>query len=132
MNTVMDQDTQSNDDKSVADTDAQSGIKRRGFASMSKERRIEVAKNGGRAAHQSGRAHRFSSQEAQDAGRKGGQRTGQNIEHMAHIGTLGSASRWRNKAAVLPAYALAGESESETDAETIAPTDAPIQAESAA
>lgn len=49
-----------------------SGISRRGFASQTKERRLELAMKGGKAAQNSGRAHRFSKQEAIEAGRKGG------------------------------------------------------------
>jgi general stress protein YciG len=45
---------------------------RRGFASMSPEKQREIASKGGRAAHQKGTAHRWSSDEARAAGRKGG------------------------------------------------------------
>ncbi len=45
---------------------------RRGFASMSPEKQKEIASKGGRAAHQKGTAHRWSSDEARAAGRKGG------------------------------------------------------------
>ena len=45
---------------------------RRGFASMSPEKQREIASKGGRAAHQKGTAHRWSSDEARVAGRKGG------------------------------------------------------------
>ena len=46
---------------------------RRGFASMSSEKQRLIASKGGRAAHQKGTAHEWSPQEAQSAGRKGGQ-----------------------------------------------------------
>jgi general stress protein YciG len=46
---------------------------RRGFASMSAEKQREIASKGGRAAHQKGSAHEWSSDEARTAGRKGGQ-----------------------------------------------------------
>lgn len=46
--------------------------KLQGFASLSPERRSEIASQGGKAAHKKGTAHRFTSQEAQAAGRKGG------------------------------------------------------------
>lgn len=49
------------------------GTARRGFAAMDTERQREIASLGGRAAHQSGNAHRFTSEEAREAGRKGGQ-----------------------------------------------------------
>jgi general stress protein YciG len=46
---------------------------RRGFASMSPEKQREIASKGGRAAHQKGTAHEWTSDEARVAGRKGGQ-----------------------------------------------------------
>jgi len=46
---------------------------RRGFASMDEEKQREIASKGGKAAHEKGTAHEFTSQEAQEAGRKGGQ-----------------------------------------------------------
>lgn len=49
------------------------GKSRRGFASMSPEKQKEIASKGGRAAHEKGTAHEWSSQEARAAGRKGGQ-----------------------------------------------------------
>ena len=45
---------------------------RQGFASMSEERRREIASKGGKAAHQSGHANEFTPEEAREAGRKGG------------------------------------------------------------
>lgn len=39
---------------------------------MSPEKQREIASKGGRAAHQKGTAHEWSSDEARDAGRKGG------------------------------------------------------------
>jgi general stress protein YciG len=46
---------------------------RRGFACMTDDKQKEIASKGGRAAHAKGTAHEWSSQEARDAGRKGGQ-----------------------------------------------------------
>ena len=46
---------------------------RRGFASMSPEKQREIASKGGRAAHQKGTAHEWTSDEARNARRKGGQ-----------------------------------------------------------
>ena len=46
---------------------------RRGFASMTAEKQREIASKGGRAAHQKGTAHEWTSEEARSAGRKGGQ-----------------------------------------------------------
>ncbi len=44
----------------------------RGFASMSRDQIARIASKGGKAAHSSGRAHQFTSEEAREAGRKGG------------------------------------------------------------
>jgi len=43
-----------------------------GFASLSPERRREIATQGGVAAHKKGTAHEFTSDEARAAGQKGG------------------------------------------------------------
>jgi len=48
----------------------------RGFAAMDPQRQREIASLGGRAAHQSGHAHEFSSEEARAAGRKRHARSG--------------------------------------------------------
>lgn len=46
--------------------------KPRGFAAMDPARVAEIARKGGKAAHRAGTAHRFSADEARDAGKKGG------------------------------------------------------------
>jgi uncharacterized protein len=48
----------------------------RGFAAMSAEKQKEIASKGGRAAHQQGVAHEWSTEEARAAGKKGGQARG--------------------------------------------------------
>ena len=45
---------------------------KRGFASMDANRQREIASRGGKTAHQNGNAHEFTSEEARNAGRKGG------------------------------------------------------------
>ena len=55
-----------------------SGKTERGFAAMDPERQRAIASEGGKAAHQSGNAHEFNSEEARAAGRKGGQSSGGN------------------------------------------------------
>jgi general stress protein YciG len=45
---------------------------RRGFAVMDPARVREIARRGGKAAHEKGRAHTFTPEEAREAGRKGG------------------------------------------------------------
>jgi len=44
----------------------------RGFASMDRVKQRDIASKGGKAAHQKGTAHEWTSEEARDAGRKGG------------------------------------------------------------
>lgn len=44
----------------------------RGFASMDRNKQREIASKGGKAAHQKGTAHEWTSEEARNAGRKGG------------------------------------------------------------
>ena len=61
----------------------------RGFASMDDVKQREIASAGGRAAHKKGTAHEFNSQEAREAGRKGGDKVSKDREHMARIGRKG-------------------------------------------
>src|SRR5438552_292985 len=44
----------------------------RGFASMDRSKQREIASKGGKAAHQKGTAHEWTTEEAREAGRKGG------------------------------------------------------------
>ena len=57
----------------MARSETRTGTSNRGFASMDPELQRAIASKGGKAAHQSGNAHRFTSEEAREAGRKGGQ-----------------------------------------------------------
>lgn len=71
----------------------------RGFASMAAEKQREIARKGGRAAHEKGKAHEFTTDEARMAGRKGGEKVSVDRNHMAEIGRRGgrsSASRRRS------------------------------------
>ena len=65
------------------------GRSRRGFAAMDEQKQREIASLGGRAAHRSGNAHEFTSEEARAAGRKGGEAVSRNRDHMATIGARG-------------------------------------------
>ena len=67
----------------------QTGTRNRGFASMDREKQKEIARKGGRAAHEKGTAHEFTPDEARAAGRKGGERVSANRDHMSRIGRLG-------------------------------------------
>ena len=49
---------------------------RQGFAAMSTEKHREIARKGGKAAHEKGVAHKWTSEEARLAGKKGGQGKG--------------------------------------------------------
>src|SRR3954454_3698817 len=73
-------------------TGTQSGTRNRGFASMDTEKQREIARKGGKAAHQKGTAHEFTADEARAAGRKGGQQVSANREHMSRIGRIGGKS----------------------------------------
>jgi hypothetical protein len=67
----------------------QSNQKNRGFAAMDRGRQKEIARKGGKAAHEKGTAHEFTADEARAAGRKGGEAISANRVHMSHIGRIG-------------------------------------------
>ena len=67
------------------------GQSKRGFASMDEDKQREIASKGGKAAHEKGTAHEFTSAEAREAGRKGGE--------ASHGRSSGSASRGGSSAA---------------------------------
>lgn len=69
---------------------------------MSSEKRRLVASAGGKRAHSLGRAHVFTSEEAQAAGRKGGRTVSQDSEHMARIGRAGGTERWARVQSTAP------------------------------
>jgi len=64
---------------------------------MEAEKQREIARKGGRAAHEKGTAHEFDSEEARAAGRKGGEVVSQNREHMAEIGAKGGHASHSNR-----------------------------------
>ena len=67
----------------------------RGFASMDRSKQRDIASKGGKAAHQKGTAHEWTSEEAREAGRKGGMashRRKQEQQQMPDgVGTVASA-----------------------------------------
>jgi len=67
----------------------QSGTRNRGFASMNREKQREIARKGGRAAHEKGTAHEFTSDEARAAGRKQDER----LAHQAGSATNSGGRR---------------------------------------
>ena len=63
----------------------------RGFASMDRAKQREIASKGGKAAHQKGTAHEWTSEEAREAGRKGGMASHRRRKEMMDQGdTSGS------------------------------------------
>nr|WP_272910018.1 KGG domain-containing protein [Xanthomonas campestris] len=62
---------------------------------MDPEKRRLLASSGGKAAHASGNAHEFTSDEAREAGRKGGQAVSRDRDrdHMSRIGSKGGRSK---------------------------------------
>lgn len=66
----------------------------KGFLNLTPERRREIASRGGKAAHALGRAHRFTTEQAKEAGRKGGASVvaKKGVRHMAEIGRKGGAA----------------------------------------
>ena len=71
---------------------------RRGFASMDRQRQREIASKGGRSAHEKGKAHEFTTDQARAAGRKGGLATSRDRKHMASIGQKGGQAVSRDRA----------------------------------
>jgi len=60
---------------------------------MTAEQKKAIASAGGRAAHAKGKAYRFNSETAKQAGQKGGVSVSRNKEHMAAIGQKGGQAR---------------------------------------
>jgi general stress protein YciG len=75
-----------------------SGKSKRGFASMDPARQRSIASKGGKAAHAKGTAHEWTSDEAREAGRKGGEVVSRDRAHMAAIGREGGEARGRSRA----------------------------------
>ena len=64
----------------------------RGFAAMDREAHRELARSGGKAAHEYGLAYAFDTVTAREAGKKGGATTAQNRVHQAAAGHRGGLS----------------------------------------
>lgn len=76
--------------------DLKNNNSKKGFASMSIEQRRAIASAGGISAHKNGRAHKFDSEKAREAGRKGGRIVSADRNHMAMIGQKGGEQRSKN------------------------------------
>lgn len=63
---------------------------------MDKEQHPEIASQGGKAAHKKGTAHKWTSETAREAGKKGGKKVSQDREHMAAIGRKGGKNSHKN------------------------------------
>lgn len=74
-----------------------SDTSKHGFASMDPDKQREIASQGGKAAHEKGTAHEFTSEEAKEAGQKGGEKVSQDREHMAEIGREGGKKSHKNE-----------------------------------
>ena len=68
----------------------------RGFASMDRNKQREIASKGGKAAHQKGTAHEWTSEEAREAGRKGGMASHRRKQQQQGGGESGNESNPRD------------------------------------
>jgi len=91
---------------------------KRGFASMSPEKKREIASKGGRAAHERGTAHEFSTMEARAAGRKGGEAVSRDRQHMSEIGRKGGVAVSRDRQHMAEIGREGGESSRSTRAQS--------------
>lgn len=71
--------------------------RKRGFASMDKEKQRAIASMGGRAAHAKGTAHEWNKETAVEAGKKGGKVTSSKPGHMRRIGAIGGKAAKRRR-----------------------------------
>jgi len=69
---------------------------------MDPSRQRSIASKGGKAAHAKGTAHEWTSDEAREAGRKGGEVVSRDRAHMAAIGREGGEARGRSRARLGP------------------------------
>ena len=73
---------------------------KKGFAAMDPELRREIARKGGKRAHETGRAHEFTTEEARAAGVKGGRAVSREDQIRAgRLGGLEASRRRREKKA---------------------------------
>ncbi|HUS13816.1 MAG TPA: KGG domain-containing protein [Chloroflexia bacterium] len=92
----------------------------RGFAAMDTEQQREIARKGGRVAHERGTAHEFTSDEARAAGRKGGEAVSRDREHMAAIGRKGGEAVSRDRRHMADIGREGGESRRGNDSARVA------------
>ena len=83
-----------NEPQNPIETESQPKSKpRRGFALLTPEKRSEIARQGGKTAHQKGTAHRWTSDAARLAGKTGGSSIARDREYMKEIGRRGGAGK---------------------------------------
>ena len=75
----------------------QSDTSKRGFASMDPAQQREIASEGGRAAHEKGTAHEFTSEEARRAGSQSHKNDGNRQSASSSSGSRDNASDSGNK-----------------------------------
>jgi len=80
---------------------------------MSADKQREIASKGGKAAHQKGTAHQFTSEEARAAGRKGGQASGIARSKKSEKNVTKPAAKNRAKHSVTPVDEINLENEEE-------------------
>ena len=68
------------------------------FATLTPQQRKEWGRLGGQATQRLGKAHTFTSEEAHEAGKKGGRSVSRDRAHMAKIGHRGAVSPRRQRA----------------------------------
>jgi len=109
----------------------QSGTRNRGFASMDREKQRQIARKGGKAAHEKGTAHEFTADEARAAGRKGGERVSSDRAHMSRIGRLGGKSSAGRRSSKISPEEAGGESAPGNDRGSEASVSYPEQSDGA-
>ena len=82
----------------------------RGFASMDRAKQREIASKGGKAAHQKGTAHEWTSEEARDAGRKGGIASHQRRREQAGGGSSVTSEVGRDSSNDMSRGSMSGDS----------------------
>lgn len=71
-------------------------MSKRGFAAMAPEKQRQIASKGGKAAHGERTAHKFTSETASAAGKKGSLSVSKDRAYMSAIGKKGITKRWEN------------------------------------
>jgi general stress protein YciG len=75
---------------------------------MERAKQREIASKGGKAAHQKGTAHEWTSEEARDAGRKGGLASHRRRREQKGNGTPESSDESREMAGAVPGGSMHG------------------------